>query len=514
MQKITQKFTENTSIEINEDVIKVFEFIASPDSVQKMMTSTENGKPALAGIVHELEERFADCEGFPLNHDGPGKNAKNRRNIGWMIRFVMREYGYTPIDNSERTRIGVDAGSAYFGNAAVYHVTNSIPNYEIASQAFVLCRKMTEKDLYIKKSDPEYDRIRDGVAYLNKKRKELYLGDEFVSTFLNSAGFAGMISVSDVAFMFGGITVPCRELYDALNNMIAFFDKFHVGKTMGYHEIYGSSTEKALRAFYGLDINPEKVQQVFVFFDKWDAILRGFFNLEADETEGKLVSLDAPRMIIITDDNQYWFHGLTTGYAGQGCRGTEEVLLKLGVIEKDKYPVQLEIQTYRVLHYYRENGRWTFAGEGSKRDLHCRNTDAHVNLCRRDGKLVLLQALRLKKDAMYQSIEPDLDWLCESEYFMEKPTKIKLMSHDEAVKSGHVRNWTTGEEVYQIVISDDSNREIWLTYPFEELGENRRVNLIAFMDRLGVRLARGKKSFLDKILSQKRSIYGSYEIAR
>ena len=95
MQKITQKFMENTSIDINEDVIKVFEFIASPDSVQKMMTSTDNGKPALAGIVHELEERFADCEGFPLNHEGPGKNAKNRRNVGWMILFVMREYGYT-----------------------------------------------------------------------------------------------------------------------------------------------------------------------------------------------------------------------------------------------------------------------------------------------------------------------------------------------------------------------------------------------------------------------------------
>ena len=258
MQKITQKFMENTSIDINEDVIKVFEFIASPDSVQKMMTSTDNGKPALAGIVHELEERFADCEGFPLNHEGPGKNAKNRRNVGWMIRFVMREYGYAPIDNSERTRIGADAGSEYFGNAAVYHFTNSIPNYEIASQAFVLCREMTAKDLYIKKDDPEYDRIRDGIGYINKRRKEMYLGDEFVSTFLNRAGFTGMISITDVELMFRGLKVPCRELYDALNNMIAFFDKFSVGKTMGYHEIYGSSTDKALRAFYSLDIKPEK----------------------------------------------------------------------------------------------------------------------------------------------------------------------------------------------------------------------------------------------------------------
>lgn len=101
MQEITQKFIENTSIDTNEDVIRVFEFIASTGSVQKMIASTENGKPALAGIVHELEERYADCEGFPLNHEGPDKNVKNRRNVGWMIMFVMREYGYTPIDNSE-----------------------------------------------------------------------------------------------------------------------------------------------------------------------------------------------------------------------------------------------------------------------------------------------------------------------------------------------------------------------------------------------------------------------------
>ena len=211
MQKITQKFIENTSIEINDDVIRVFEFIASPDSVQKMITSTENGKPALAGIVHELEERFADCDGFPLNHEGLGKNAKNRRNVGWMIRFVMREYGYTPIDNSERTRIGADAGSVYFGNAAVYHLTNSIPNYEIASQAFVLCRKMTAKDLYIKKDDYEYEQIREGVSYINKRRKDMYLSDEFVRTFLSHAGFNGLLSTADVDFMFKGLKVPCRN---------------------------------------------------------------------------------------------------------------------------------------------------------------------------------------------------------------------------------------------------------------------------------------------------------------
>ena len=352
------------------------------------------------------------------------------------------------------------------------------------------------------------------LIFINKRRKEMHLSDEFVSTFLNRAGFSGMISIADVELMLRGLKVPCRELYDALNNIIAFFDKFSVEKTMGYHKIYGSSTDKALRAFYSLNIEPEKVQQVFVFFDQWDAILRGFFNLEEDETEGKLVSLDAPRMIIITDDNQYWFRGFTTGYAGQGCSRTEEVLLKLGIIEKDKYPVKLEIQQYRVLHYYRENCAWTYSGEDSKRDLHRQDIDGHVNLCRRDGKLVLLQALRLKKDKMYRAIEPDLEWLCESEYFMEKPTKIRIMFNEEAVRGGYTRSWITGDEVYQIIISDDYHREIWITYPFEELGDDRRSNFAAFMDKLGVSFDKCKKSFIEKILSQKQSVFGTYEIGR
>ena len=169
MRRITGKFIENTSININEDVINAFEFIAAPDSVIEMISSSLIGKPALAPIVKELEDRFADAPGFPLNHEGPQKNAKNRRNVGWMVRFVMREYGYTPVDNSERTRIGTDAGSRYFGNAAVYHKTNAIPNNEILSQAFVAYRELTTKDIFIKKDDPSYVYMRDDVKNLNER---------------------------------------------------------------------------------------------------------------------------------------------------------------------------------------------------------------------------------------------------------------------------------------------------------------------------------------------------------
>lgn len=37
-----------------------------------------------------------------------------------MVRFVMREFGYAPIEKSDRTRIGSNSGSKYFGNASLY----------------------------------------------------------------------------------------------------------------------------------------------------------------------------------------------------------------------------------------------------------------------------------------------------------------------------------------------------------------------------------------------------------
>lgn len=95
MRLITKKFFETSTIEKNKDTIGAMDFLSSPGIVRQMIIATEKHNPALSGVVAELEDRFADCELFPLNHEGEDKNAKNRRNVGWMVRFIMREYGYT-----------------------------------------------------------------------------------------------------------------------------------------------------------------------------------------------------------------------------------------------------------------------------------------------------------------------------------------------------------------------------------------------------------------------------------
>lgn len=139
MNQITSEFFASSSIPENNDTVSVMDFLSKPESVNKMIVMSEVGLPALTGVVKELEAKFANCQSFPLNHSAVDSNAPNRRNIGWMVRFVMKAYGYTPIakglpdgnDGIERTRIGKFSGSKYFGTAAVYAKTISNPQYTI-----------------------------------------------------------------------------------------------------------------------------------------------------------------------------------------------------------------------------------------------------------------------------------------------------------------------------------------------------------------------------------------------
>ena len=130
--EIVEKFMKSTKIPETKDgnVKKIMQFLTKPQSVNVMISMSEMGFPALSGVVRELEERFAYSD-FPLHHDAEDQNAPNRRNIGWMVRFVMREFGYEPIRTKVQPRIGVFSGSKHFSTAATYKNTNGVPNYSI-----------------------------------------------------------------------------------------------------------------------------------------------------------------------------------------------------------------------------------------------------------------------------------------------------------------------------------------------------------------------------------------------
>ncbi|WP_347488020.1 hypothetical protein ABDB91_12365 [Desulfoscipio sp. XC116] len=132
MKTITSEFFKNSSIPKNQDSEAAMEFLTRPENVNLMLSATQMGLPALAGVVAELEEKFANCKLFPLNHEAGDANAPHRRNVGWMVRHVMGKYGYTPAKGmqlNERTRLGRFA--KFFGTAAIYEKTIKNPEYQI-----------------------------------------------------------------------------------------------------------------------------------------------------------------------------------------------------------------------------------------------------------------------------------------------------------------------------------------------------------------------------------------------
>lgn len=133
MNQIGRAFLSKTKLDVNNsDIVAIVDFLSSADSINKMIVVSDLGLPALTGVVKDLEEKFANCKGFPLNHDAPDHNATNRRSIGWMIKFIMKQVGYSPVDGglSERARLRDFAGSKYFSTSAIYQ-KNCTPKFKI-----------------------------------------------------------------------------------------------------------------------------------------------------------------------------------------------------------------------------------------------------------------------------------------------------------------------------------------------------------------------------------------------
>lgn len=514
MRKIAREIWEKTTIVKNKDTKAIISFISSRASAKKMIAASEEKKPALAGIVRELEERFADCEGFPLNHDAKDKNAPNRRNIGWIVRYVMASYGYVPISNSDRTRIGVDSGSKYFSSAAVYVKDNNIlvPDNSIIVHSTIIDRGITREELWESEESEDYSSIRESIREIVWKKELLGFNDSFIANYLNSAGYKEMLSEKDIQDIFYGVRIPCVELYESIVDMFSFFEKFIVKNKRQYHEILGTSTDRALEAFYKCNINPDEVTDVYVYFSSWDSILDGRYNLLSDGNDDSdiPIDLDSPRFIIKTIDKEYWFHGLTCGYAGQGCGGSQDILLKLGIIEEDEYYVKYEIQAYRCLHYFKENGKWTYVGEESRYDKYYDGIreNSQIDLFSYNDNLTISQSYRypFRYSRLSEVVEPEYEWFVASMYFINDPVELELIKVDEPEKK--ILGAINTNPSYQVIVRDRSGRELWLDYPFNDIPDEKRTNLYRFISELGFNVPREfEKNRLIKISND---IYKTY----
>ena len=119
---ITKNFFAQSSIKENDDTRAIMDYLTTSDSINRMIVASDLGLPAITPIVKGLEEKFGDCKLSPLNHNGKNHNALHRQNIGRMVKYIMGQFGYVPVDGglSDRARIPKCSGSSFFSSAAVY----------------------------------------------------------------------------------------------------------------------------------------------------------------------------------------------------------------------------------------------------------------------------------------------------------------------------------------------------------------------------------------------------------
>lgn len=124
-----KEFLRNTRMRDKNDklegVEEMFDYLAKPESVDKMIIASELGWPVLTLLGKELENEFDLSSNFPIVVDGDNKNATARQNVGRIIKIIMDGYGYTPIDGglSKKARVPAISDTIFF-SSAIYKKTH------------------------------------------------------------------------------------------------------------------------------------------------------------------------------------------------------------------------------------------------------------------------------------------------------------------------------------------------------------------------------------------------------
>lgn len=101
---------ETKNLTSNTDAEKVYVFLSQKKQVGAMLNETGKGRPALGGVVKELEQKYGNLSGFPFNNT-------NKKITGKMIRHILEPYGYEPV---EEKALSSGTGAAVFKNAHTY----------------------------------------------------------------------------------------------------------------------------------------------------------------------------------------------------------------------------------------------------------------------------------------------------------------------------------------------------------------------------------------------------------
>ena len=276
---------------------------------------------------------------------------------------------------------------------------------------------------------------------------------------------------------------------------------------------YGSSTHKAIEDFEMLNLNPEEIDSIHIYRYDRDAAIDDFYEVCGGNERNQLMRVDAPTFIVKMNDGvEYWISGLLCGYVGTSTDGTEKILHKLGIL--DSYNTR-ESEAYvaasHIIHIYKTDNGWETVRKESYWDKLIEKEHGtfglSTNLYSYNNNLVLVvERYGINYSDKYEQLPADFIETCFE--FIEDATTVENLTKEKALETGHFI--TTGRltNIFQIILSNDQKRELWMIYPNDEKYDAENQTMLDILTGLGLELKKEEASptFWKKLKDIPRSI--------
>ena len=95
------------------DAQKIFDFLSQDENIIKMVEYAEQGKPALAGCVHELEAYYDMLNSSEIDFN----DNFTRTVVGRMVKSILEPFGYRVTKQKDFTK---NRKGQYFVSASCY----------------------------------------------------------------------------------------------------------------------------------------------------------------------------------------------------------------------------------------------------------------------------------------------------------------------------------------------------------------------------------------------------------
>ncbi len=105
-----------SNYELNKDAQRIFDFLNTDTNIIKMIESAEQGKPALAGCIFELELFFDNMNSTEIDFN----DGFTRTVVGRMVKSILEPFGYHVTKQKDFTK---NKKGKYFTSASCYALT-------------------------------------------------------------------------------------------------------------------------------------------------------------------------------------------------------------------------------------------------------------------------------------------------------------------------------------------------------------------------------------------------------